>query len=300
MKFARLDLDHGPSLVAMTSDGGVLVRDVLEQLRPLGSVGNDLDVIDVLTDAEAMERLGVALAEIPDPLLMADETTRTLRPVRRVPRILAIGLNYRDHATEVGIELPQAPLLFARWASSLADPYADVVIPGDIVAQLDYEVELVAVIGRPVKRAGLDEAAAAICGWTVANDLSARDLQFADGQWTRGKNLDGTCPVGPVVVPADELDPGNLGIRCWVGEDLRQDSSTDQMVFTPTEILAHLSATMRIEPGDLVLTGTPAGVALGSPTPQWLTDGQVVRCEVDGIGATHNQIRFDPRPSLTG
>lgn len=297
MKFARLHLDHGPGLVAMTGDGGVLVCDVFEQSGPLGSMGRDLDVVDVLTDAEVMERLEVALAKDPDPLLMAGETTRTLRPVRRVPRVLAIGLNYRDHATEVGIELPHAPLLFARWASSLADPYADVVIPGDLVTQLDHEVELAAVVGRPLKRAGVDEAAAAICGWTVANDLSARDLQFADGQWTRGKNLDGTCPVGPVVVPADELDPGNVGIRCWVGEDLRQDSTTGQMVFTPAEILAHLSGTMRIEPGDLLLTGTPAGVALGSSTPRWLTDGQIVRCEVDGIGATHNRICFDPKLS---
>lgn len=290
MKLARLALDDGPTLVAAADEGGVPVA------VALGGEDPDVNVIEILADDGALQRLRSALEESPDRALRVTEDARTLRPFRRVKRVLAIGVNYRDHAAEVGIDLPQAPLLFARWESSLTAPYADVVVPGDVVCQFDHEVELAAVVAQPLYRATAEEAAKAIGGWTVANDLSARDLQFSDGQWTRGKNIDGSCPVGPVVVPRGELDPAALGIRCWVDDELRQNSSTAQLLFTTSEVLAHLSRTMRIGPGDLVLTETPAGVALGSPAPRWLQDGQLVRCEIDGIGATANQIRFVPEP----
>jgi 2-keto-4-pentenoate hydratase/2-oxohepta-3-ene-1,7-dioic acid hydratase in catechol pathway len=206
-------------------------------------------------------------------------------------KVICVGLNYRDHAEEQGTELPSAPLLFAKWPNALIGPGEPIVIPG-VSDQVDYEAELGVVIGERVR--GISEANAleAVRGYLCLNDVSARDLQFSDGQWTRGKSPDTFCPVGPQLVPAAEVeDPQALGIRCFLNGDAMQDSTTANMIFTVAEIIAYASATMTLERGDLIATGTPAGVGVFRDPPVLLKEGDEVTVEIDGLGALTNPVR---------
>jgi 2-keto-4-pentenoate hydratase/2-oxohepta-3-ene-1,7-dioic acid hydratase in catechol pathway len=212
-------------------------------------------------------------------------------PIDVPSKIICVGLNYRDHAEEQGTELPSAPLLFAKWPNALIGPGEPIVIPG-VSDQVDYEAELGVVIGERVR--GISEANAleAVLGYLCLNDVSARDLQFSDGQWTRGKSPDTFCPVGPQLVPAAEVeDPQALGIRCFLNGDAMQDSTTANMIFTVAEIIAYASATMTLERGDLIATGTPAGVGVFRDPPVLLKEGDEVTVEIDGLGALTNPVR---------
>jgi 2-keto-4-pentenoate hydratase/2-oxohepta-3-ene-1,7-dioic acid hydratase in catechol pathway len=212
-------------------------------------------------------------------------------PIDVPSKIICVGLNYRDHAEEQGTELPSAPLLFAKWPNALIGPGEPIVIPG-VSDQVDYEAELGVVIGERVR--GISEANAleAVRGYLCLNDVSARDLQFSDGQWTRGKSPDTFCPVGPQLVPAAEVeDPQALGIRCFLNGDAMQDSTTANMIFTVAEIIAYASATMTLERGDLIATGTPAGVGVFRDPPVLLKEGDEVTVEIDGLGALTNPVR---------
>ncbi len=214
-------------------------------------------------------------------------------PIEVPSKIICVGLNYRDHAEEQGTELPSAPLLFAKWPNALIGPGEPIVIPR-VSDKVDYEAELGVVIGERVR--GISEANAleAVRGYLCLNDVSARDLQFSDGQWTRGKSPDTFCPVGPQLVPAAEVkDPQALGIRCYLNGDAMQDSTTANMIFTVAEVIAYASATMTLEPGDLIATGTPAGVGVFRDPPVLLKDGDEVRVEIDGLGALTNPVRSE-------
>ena len=211
----------------------------------------------------------------------ADESAADRRP----SKIVCVGLNYRDHAEEQGTELPGAPLLFAKWPNALIGPGEPIVIPR-VSNQVDYEAELGVVIGERVRGVSEENALEAVRGYICLNDVSARDLQFSDGQWTRGKSADTFCPVGPQLVPAAEVpDPQALGIRCVLNGETMQDSTTANMIFTVAEIIAYASATMTLEPGDLIATGTPAGVGVFRDPPVLLKDGDEVTIEIDGLGA---------------
>jgi len=211
-------------------------------------------------------------------------------PIDRPGKIICVGLNYSDHAEEQGVDLPTAPLLFAKWQNTLIGPGDPIVIP-TIVTKCDYEAELGVVIGARVRGVSADGALEAVAGYVVVNDVSARDLQFADGQWTRGKSFDTFGPVGPIV-PADQVpDPQALGIRCLLNGEAVQDSSTAQMVFTVAEVIAFISDGITLEPGDLILTGTPAGVGLGRKPPVYLADGDEVTIEIEGIGSLTNPVQ---------
>jgi 2-keto-4-pentenoate hydratase/2-oxohepta-3-ene-1,7-dioic acid hydratase in catechol pathway len=213
--------------------------------------------------------------------------------IERPQKIVCVGLNYRDHADEQGTELPQAPLLFAKWPNTLIGPGEPIVIP-PITGQVDYEAELGVVIGERVRGASAENAVEAVAGYLCLNDVSARDLQFSDGQWVRGKSLDTFCPVGPELVPAADVpDPQALAIRALVNGEALQDSSTSNMIFSVAEIIAHVSQAITLEPGDLIATGTPEGVGAGMKPPVFLRPGDVVRCEIDGIGAIENRV-IDP------
>jgi 2-keto-4-pentenoate hydratase/2-oxohepta-3-ene-1,7-dioic acid hydratase in catechol pathway len=206
-------------------------------------------------------------------------------------KVICVGLNYRDHAEEQGIELPTAPLLFAKWPNALIGPGEPIVIPR-VSDQVDYEAELGVVIGERARGLSEENALEAVGGYLCLNDVSARDLQFSDGQWTRGKSPDTFCPVGPQLVPAAEVkDPQALGIRCFLNGDAMQDSTTANMIFTVAEIIAYASATMTLEPGDLIATGTPAGVGFFRDPPVLLKDGDEVTIEIDGLGALTNPVR---------
>lgn len=205
-------------------------------------------------------------------------------------KIVCVGLNYVDHAREVELALPERPLLFAKWPSAIVDSGEAIVIPRG-VTQVDYEAELAAVVGARVKGVSVENALEAISGYTCLNDVSARAIQFEDGQWTRGKSFDTFCPVGPRVVPSAELgDPQSLRISCRVNGETVQDGSTADMVFGVAELVAYISESITLEPGDLIATGTPPGVAFGQENGRYLADGDLVEVEIEGIGLLVNPV----------
>ena len=211
--------------------------------------------------------------------------------IPRPGKIVCVGLNYRDHAEEQGVELPEAPLLFAKFTTSLIGPGDPIVIPS-ITHQVDYEAELGVVIGERVQGISRENALQAVRGYLCLNDVSARDLQFSDGQWTRAKSLDTFCPIGPELVPAEDIpDPQSLAIRAIVNGEALQDSSTSKMIFTVAEIIAHVSRAITLEPGDLIATGTPAGVGAFRDPPIWLRPGDEVTIEIEDVGSLTNPIR---------
>jgi 2-keto-4-pentenoate hydratase/2-oxohepta-3-ene-1,7-dioic acid hydratase in catechol pathway len=211
-------------------------------------------------------------------------------PIERPEKIVCLGLNYRDHAEEQGVDLPASPLLFAKWPNTLIGPGEAIVIPPS-VAKCDYEAELAVVLGVRVRRVSRENALEAVRGYLCANDVSARDLQFADGQWTRGKSVDTFCPVGPRLVPAAEIpDPHDLRIRALVNGEVLQDSTTANLVFGIDEIVSYASQTITLEPGDLILTGTPAGVGIFRDPQRLLQPGDEVTIEIEGIGELTNPV----------
>ena len=211
-------------------------------------------------------------------------------PIERPGKIVCVGLNYRDHATESGLELPTRPLLFAKWQSSIIGPGEPIVLP-PVSDEVDFEAELGVVIGERARSVSADRALDHVGGYVCVNDVSARDVQMGDGQWTRGKSFDSFCPIGPRLVPAGEIpDPQDLGIRCIVNGEPLQDSSTAEMVFGVAEVIAFVSEAITLEPGDLIATGTPAGVGFARKPPIFLADGDEVTVEIDGLGSLTNPV----------
>jgi 2,4-didehydro-3-deoxy-L-rhamnonate hydrolase len=211
--------------------------------------------------------------------------------ISRPGKIVCVGLNYLDHAHEGGMELPKAPLLFSKWPNTLIGDGEAIVLPPES-KEVDYEAELGVVIGTTAKRVSDADALDHVEGYICLNDVSARDMQFGDGQWTRGKSLDTFCPVGPRLVPREEIaDPQQLGIRCILNGETMQDSSTSQMIFSVAEIIAYVSQVITLEPGDLIATGTPAGVGVFKDPKVLLKDGDEVSIEIDGIGTLTNPVR---------
>ena len=213
-------------------------------------------------------------------------------PVPRPAKVFCCGLNYRDHIVETGRPVPEFPTLFAKFADTLTGPADDIVVRE--TRKLDWEAELAVIVGAEVHRADREQARAAILGYAVSNDISMRDWQQRTLQWLQGKAFDATTPVGPWIVTADELDPkAGLRITCSLNDELVQDADTAALVFDAADLVAYVSQITALRPGDIVLTGTPGGVALGMPEPRWLRDGDVLTTEIEGIGALRNTIRFD-------
>jgi 2-keto-4-pentenoate hydratase/2-oxohepta-3-ene-1,7-dioic acid hydratase in catechol pathway len=262
---------QGGGLAALVDDRAVWLpaweRDGLVDVGAL--VAAPQEVLARVT-AEATQAPGVRAAGVPlGP------------PLRRPSKIVCVGLNYRDHAAESSLELPAQPLLFSKFPSSIVGPGDEIAWPAGVTEQVDWEAELAVVMG-------LDGA---VFGYTVANDVSARDVQFADGQWTRGKSIDTFCPTGPTVVTADEVpDPQALRVRARVNGETLQDAPTSDMVFGVAEIVAYCARSFTLEPGDLILTGTPPGVGAFRSPPVWLSAGDVVEVAVDGIGVLANPV----------
>ena len=204
-----------------------------------------------------------------------------LAPVQRPRAIFCAGLNYGAHADETGMPHPEAPIIFLKLPSSAAAPNGEVRVPAAAASRLDYEGELVAVVGADQQ----------IAGYAVADDLSARHLQRREPQWTRAKGFDASCPFGPWITTADELpDPHALRLQTWVNGELRQDTSTSDLIFTVPALTAFLRETCTLEPGDLILTGTPSGVGMALDPPQFLEPGDVVRIAVESLGAIEHTI----------
>jgi 2-keto-4-pentenoate hydratase/2-oxohepta-3-ene-1,7-dioic acid hydratase in catechol pathway len=244
------------------------------------------DGLIALREAAARARIG----EFGQPIADAD----LLAPVPRPGKVVAIGRNYREHAEEEGVEPPAAPLIFSKWSSSVVGSGAEIRWDPGLTTQVDYEAELALVIGRRTRRVAVADALDHVLGYTCLNDVSARDLQFGDGQWARGKSLDTFCPMGPVLVTADELgDPQDLAIRCSVDGEVVQDARTSQMYFSVAEIISHCSMAFTLEPGDIVATGTPSGVGAFRKPPRFLGEGDRVSVEIEGIGILENVCRFE-------
>jgi 2-keto-4-pentenoate hydratase/2-oxohepta-3-ene-1,7-dioic acid hydratase in catechol pathway len=209
------------------------------------------------------------------------EDVRLLAPV--LPsKIVCVGRNYRDHAAELGNEIPDEPLLFLKPSTAVIGPFETIRYPTQHTGEVHHEGELAVVIGRLVSQVDPGAAAAAIHGFTCANDVTARDLQRSDDQWTRAKGFDTFCPLGPAI--ATDIDPGGVRVRTFVDDELRQDGTTADLVFDVATLVSYVSEVMTLLPGDVLLTGTPAGVGPILP-------GQTVRIEIDGIGILENPVR---------
>jgi len=205
-------------------------------------------------------------------------------------KIICIGLNYRKHAVESGMTIPSVPVTFTKYNNTLTDHGNDIPL-GPVGEQFDYEVELGVVIGKKSKNVSKDDALNYVLGYCVANDLSCRDLQFRTSQWLLGKSLDHFLPLGKYLVTADEIvDPQNLQLTCTLNKELRQNSNTGDMIFSVAEIIEFLSMHMTLEPGDLILTGTPEGVIMGMEEKKWLRPGDVVKVEIEKIGYAENRM----------
>jgi 2-keto-4-pentenoate hydratase/2-oxohepta-3-ene-1,7-dioic acid hydratase in catechol pathway len=222
---------------------------------------------------------------------LVDEASLTLGPsVPNPGKIVCVGLNYRKHAEETGAAIPTSPVLFSKFLNTIAAPDEDVPL-SDAATQYDYEVELAVVMGETAKNVSAADALKTVFGFSTANDLSARDLQTRTSQWLLGKTMDKFMPIGPYLVTADEVpDPQKLAIRTWLNGDLRQNSNTDDMIFPVAEIVSYISRHFTLEPGDVIITGTPEGVILGMAEKQWMVPGDVVEVEVDGLGKLRNRM----------
>jgi 2-keto-4-pentenoate hydratase/2-oxohepta-3-ene-1,7-dioic acid hydratase in catechol pathway len=209
---------------------------------------------------------------------------------RRDPKIICIGLNYDDHAGESGMELPKAPLMFSKFANTLIGDGDAIVLPPNI-GHVDAEAEMALVIGKTASHVSQDDAFDYIAGYTCANDVSARDAQFGDGQWFRGKGYDTFCPVGPRIVPASEFDPSDVRVQQRLNGETLQDSRTANLIFRLPKLIEYVSAVITLEPGDLILTGTPEGVGVFRDPKITLRPGDVVEIEIDGIGTLRNEVK---------
>jgi acylpyruvate hydrolase len=247
------------------------VRDEGGEQRVFAYAQEQLTVLDRLLDPEAVPVEGRSWA--------LDEVT-LLAPVPAPRAIFGIGLNYADHVRETGGEAPAQPLVFMKLPASAAPPNAPVHCPA-VVRRMDYEGELAVVMG----------AARSVAGYAVADDVTARDLQGREPQWTRAKGADGFCPYGPWITTAEEIpDPHALALRTWVNGELRQDSNTSNLIFSIPELIEFISETCTLHAGDVILTGTPAGVGIGQDPPAFLATGDVVRIEIERLGAIEHAV----------
>ena len=238
-----------------------------------------------IVSGDAIVPAGTAvLSPVPDGVPIPLSSLELLAPVGRDAKIICVGLNYPDHAAEGGVDPPDEPLIFAKLPSSVIGHGRPVILPR-LSDEVDFEAELGVVIGRRACQVSVAEARDYVFGYTCVNDVSARDLQVRDQQWTRAKSLDTFCPVGPWIVTADEVpDPQALGIRCLLNGEVMQDSSTASMIFGVNDLVSFISQGITLEPGDLIATGTPGGVGFLRHPPRYLSRGDVVRVEIDRIG----------------
>ncbi len=253
---------------------------------------------DVLADPDVLDRLREALAA---SLISADagipiDRLTLLSPVPRPGKVVAVGLNYRDHAAEGGRETPPEPVLFAKFTTSIVGHGADITWDPGLTSAVDFEAELAVIIGRTARRVTEAQALDHVLGYACLNDVSARDLQYSDKQFVRAKSLDTFTPIGPALVTADEVpDPQALGIHCLVNGEVMQDASTAQMVHGVAALIAFCSRAFTLEPGDIIATGTPSGVGWFRDPKRLLRDGDEVAVEIDRVGRLVNRCR-EERP----
>jgi 2-keto-4-pentenoate hydratase/2-oxohepta-3-ene-1,7-dioic acid hydratase in catechol pathway len=264
---------------------GIVTGDEIVDLGAVPGVPADMCELLALGDeglalVAAAER-GAARSPLAD--------VRLLAPIERPQKFFAVGLNYADHVAESGMETPEFPTVFTKMSSCVTGPF-DAVERPKVSDSLDYEGELGVVIGRECRHVSREETAGVIAGYLICNDVSVRDWQLRTTQWVLGKSFDTHGPIGPYVTTADEVDAGSLDIRTWVNGELRQSSNTSNLIFDIAEQVAILSTVCTLLPGDIIATGTPGGVGQSMKPPRFLVPGDVVRVQIDGLGAIENQI----------
>lgn len=276
MRFIRYAVDGSPQWGLQRDD--VVV--------PFTGIREDISVSDF--GNPGFRRVVEQAVSAADRSIPIEEVT-TLAPVPRPGKIVCVGLNYHDHADEQGEEVPERPLLFGKAPTAVTNPNDPIVHP-DGIEQVDYEVELGIVIGRTAKDVDAEEARDYVAGYTAINDVSARDAQFADGQYLRGKSYDTFAPMGPTLVPDAFVDPNDLDVTCRVNGEIKQESNTRQFIFDVDELIEYISDAMTLRPGDVISTGTPGGVGIFRDPPELLEPGDVVDIEVAGIGTLTNPV----------
>jgi len=282
MKIVRYKDESGVKLGAVKGEGVV----ALTRRLPLFS-NNGIELIEgwpkLKADAErtvAQNAPDVALADV-----------RLLAPIARPGKVMAIGLNYADHIRETGQKMPPHQIWFTKAVTSINGPFDPIELP-IASAQVDYEAELVVIVGKRCKHVPKESAADVVFGYCAGNDVSVRDWQLQTPQWVLGKSFDTHAPIGPWIVTADEIgDPHTMGIRCFVNGERRQNSNTGNLVFNVYDQIAHLSRAMTLEPGDIIFTGTPGGVGLAMQPPQFLKAGDKVGVEIDRIGSIEAEMQ---------
>ena len=276
MALCRINDSNGKPQYALFQDGRVC---------PLASLTDDVPV-----QHELYERGTDWVASLPAADSWQTAPDRLLPPVPNPEKIICIGLNYRDHAIETGCEIPSEPVVFAKYIDAIVGHGDDIVLP-TVSKQVDYEAELVVVIGKQGKHISADQAMDYVFGYTCGHDVSARDWQKGRpaGQWLLGKTFDTFAPIGPCLVTKDELpDPSNLRVQMHLNGDVVQDSTTAQLIFSIPELIAYLSQIVTLKPGDLIFTGTPPGVGVARTPQVFLQDGDVCNVEIEGIGTLTN------------
>lgn len=229
------------------------------------------------------------LAAQPDAPQIPLNEVQLLAPVLRPGKILCVGLNYRDHAVESKMTIPEVPTIFLKLPNAVTGPDSDIILPRNS-AQPDYEAEFAAVIGRTGKNIRREDWRQHVLGYTILNDVSARDVQLATSQWTLGKSFDTFAPIGPAIVTADEIeDPHSLDIQLAINGEILQHSNTKHLIFKLPDLIAHLSSVITLEPGDIISTGTPAGVGLGRTPQRWLKPGEEIVITIERIGQLRNR-----------
>jgi 2-keto-4-pentenoate hydratase/2-oxohepta-3-ene-1,7-dioic acid hydratase in catechol pathway len=265
---------------------------VLDGGRIVGirDAGFDDVIAAIVGGEEALERLKQWVATSPTILSTDAATAHFLSPIPRPPKIICIGLNYRDHAAESKLAIPEVPTVFCKFSTAVTGHGQPIVLPANSTKP-DYEAEFAAVIGKGGRHIPEEEWSAHVFGYTIVNDVSARDFQMATSQWMIGKTFDTFAPIGPVIVTADEIaDPHNLAISLTLNGEVMQNSNTRNLIFQLPRLIAHLSSVFTLEPGDIIATGTPAGVGFARKPPRWLRPGDTVTITVEGIGELTNPV----------
>ncbi len=281
MKLARFTAGGTTRLGAVVGEEVADLATVLPTTDPVEAIGRE-----GLTALEALTRRAPRL-----PL----SGVRLEAPVARPPTFLAVGLNYREHAEETGLEEAEVPIFFNKQVTCVTGPFDPVEIPTAAPEQVDYEGELGVVVGTRCRAVPVERAREVVAGYVVVNDVSVRDWQFASPTWTMGKGWDTHGPTGPWLVTGDEIaDPHRLRIRTWVDDELRQEASTAQMVHSCWQLIAYVSTAFTLLPGTVIATGTPAGVGFKMEPPRFLRPGSRVRVEIEGIGAVDNPVIAQP------
>lgn len=296
-------IDHsGVSHLGVKLENNVF--DITEALKAFPEASIPTDIMSVIGNSETVlpqiERYMASVLEgaTEGSTFLLDESQVKYGPCVTHPgKIICVGLNYRKHAEETNAPIPQYPILFNKFSNTIAAQGDDIPLPNRVTDQVDYEAELVIVIGKKAKYVAKEQALSHVFGYCNVNDLSARDLQMRTQQWLLGKSLDKFSPLGPYLVTADEVgDPNQLTITCTVNGEKRQNSNTSDMIFHCDEIVSYISQHMTLSPGDIILTGTPEGVVLGKPVDQrvYLKNGDVVTIEIEKLGALTNRMVDEP------